>query len=94
VFCVGTAGAQSPPRQHDADALKLLVVPAFSGDKSIACKAAMEARDRIEDDLDGRHLWVVSRSNIEETLKASGFPVCDPITPSDAKQLSSQRRKS
>ena len=92
VFCVSIAGAQSPPRQHDADALKLLVVPAFNGDKSIACKAAMETRDRIEDDLDGRHLWVVSRSNIEETLKASGFPVCDPITPSDAKQLSSQLR--
>jgi tetratricopeptide (TPR) repeat protein len=92
VFSVSIAGAQSPPRQHDADALKLLVVPAFNGDKSVACKAAMEARDRIEDDLDGRHLWVVSRSNIEETLKASGFPVCEPITPSDAKQLSSQLR--
>jgi tetratricopeptide (TPR) repeat protein len=92
VFCASIAGAQSPPRQHDADALKLLVVPAFNGDKSIACKAAMEVRDKIEDDLDGRHLWVVSRTNIEETLKASGFPVCDPITPSDAKQLSSQLR--
>jgi tetratricopeptide (TPR) repeat protein len=89
---VGVAGAQAPPRQHDADALKLLVVPAFNGDKSIACKAAMDLRDRIEDDLDSRHLWIVSRSNIEETLKASGFPVCDPITPSDAKQLSSQLR--
>ena len=65
---------------------------AFNGDKSISCKTAMEVRDKIEDDLDGRHLWVVSRSNIEETLKASGFPVCDPITPSDAKQLSSQLR--
>jgi tetratricopeptide (TPR) repeat protein len=92
VFCASIAGAQSPPRQHDADALKLLVVPAFNGDKTIACKAAMEVRDKIEDDLDGRHLWVVSRTNIEETLKASGFPVCDPITPSDAKQLSSQLR--
>jgi tetratricopeptide (TPR) repeat protein len=92
VFCASVAGAQSPPRQHDADALKLLVVPAFNGDKTTACKAAMEVRDKIEDDLDGRHLWVVSRSNIEETLKASGFPVCEPITPSDAKQLSSQLR--
>ena len=92
VFSSSIAGAQAPPKQHDADALKLLVVPAFNGDKSIACKAAMEVRDKIEDDLDGRHLWVVSRSNIEETLKASGFPVCDPITPSDAKQLSSQLR--
>ncbi len=92
VFCASIAGAQSPPRQHDADALKLLVVPAYNGDKTIACKAAMETRDKIEDDLDGRHLWVVSRTNIEETLKASGFPVCDPITPSDAKQLSSQLR--
>jgi tetratricopeptide (TPR) repeat protein len=92
VFCASIAGAQSPPRQHDADAQKLLVVPAFNGDKSIACKAAMEVRDKIEDDLDGRHLWVVSRTNIEETLKASGFPVCEPITASDAKQLSSQLR--
>jgi predicted Zn-dependent protease len=92
VFGVGIAGAQSPPKQHDADALKLLVVPAFNGDKTTACKAAMEVRDRIEDDLDGRHLWVVSRSNIEETLKASGFPICEPITASDAKQLSSQLR--
>ena len=91
-FSTSIAGAQSPPKQHDPDALKLLVVPAFNGDKSISCKAAMEVRDRIEDDLDGRHLWVVSRDNIEQTLKASGFPVCDPITPSDAKQLSSQLR--
>jgi tetratricopeptide (TPR) repeat protein len=91
-FSVGVAGAQAPPKQHDADALKLLVVPAFNGDKSVACKAAMEFRDKIDDDLDNRHLWIVSRSNIEETLKASGFPVCDPITPSDAKQLASQLR--
>lgn len=89
---VGVAGAQSPPKQHDADALKLLVVPAFNGDKSIACKAAMDFRDRIDDDLDNHKLWIVSRSNVEETLKASGFPICDPITPSDAKQLSSQLR--
>jgi predicted Zn-dependent protease len=92
VFGAGVAGAQSPPKQHDPDALKLLVVPAFNGDKATACKAAMEARDRFEDDLDNHKLWVVSRDNIEQTLKASGFPVCEPITASDAKQLSSQLR--
>lgn len=89
---VGVAGAQSPPKQHDADALKLLVVPAFNGDKTIGCKAAMDFRDRIDDDLDNHKLWIVSRSNIDETLKASGFPPCDPITASDAKQLASQLR--
>ncbi len=33
-----------------------------------------------------------SQTNIEETLKASGFDPCLPITASDAKQLSSQLR--
>jgi tetratricopeptide (TPR) repeat protein len=86
------AGAQTP-RVPDKDATPVLVVPAFTSvDKLLGCKSAQEVRARLDDDLNWHKLPVVSQTNVEETLKASGFPICDPITGSDAKQLASQLR--
>lgn len=88
----GVLGAQVA-RVPDKDATPVLVVPAFtSADKTLGCKAAQEVRSRLDDDLNWHKLPVVGQTNIDETLKASGFPTCEPITPSDAKQLASQLR--
>jgi tetratricopeptide (TPR) repeat protein len=88
----GVLGAQTV-RTPDADAKYTLVVPAFtSPDKTLGCKAAQEVRDRLDDDLNYHKLPVVPKDHVDQTLQASGFPVCDPITASDTKQLASQLR--
>jgi hypothetical protein len=88
----GVLGAQTV-RTPDADAKYTLVVPAFtSADKTLGCKAAQEVRDRLDDDLNYHKLPVVPKDHVDQTLQASGFPLCDPITPSDTKQLASQLR--
>jgi predicted Zn-dependent protease len=88
----GVLGAQTV-RTPDPDAKYTLVVPAFtSTDKVLGCKAAQEVRDRLDGDLNYKKLPVVPKDHVDQTLQASGFPVCDPITPSDTKQLASQLR--
>jgi tetratricopeptide (TPR) repeat protein len=88
----GVLGAQTV-RTPDADAKFTLVAPAFtSTDKTLGCKAAQEVRDRLDGDLNYKKLPVVPKDHVDQTLQASGFPVCDPITPSDTKQLASQLR--
>jgi predicted Zn-dependent protease len=88
----GALGAQTV-RKPDDDAKYTLVVPAFiSTDKVLGCKAAQEVRDRLDGDLNYHKLPVVPKDHVDQTLQASGFPVCDPITPSDTKQLASQLR--
>ena len=92
VTFAGTLGAQTI-RKPDDDAKYTLVVPAFtSPDKILGCKTAQEVRDRLDGDLNYRKLPVVPKDHVDQTLQASGFPVCDPITPSDTKQLASQLR--
>lgn len=88
----GVLGAQTV-RTPDADAQFTLVTPAFSSpDKTLGCSAAKEVRDRLDDALPYKKLPVVPRDHVEQTLQASGFPVCDPISSSDTKQLASQLR--
>jgi tetratricopeptide (TPR) repeat protein len=92
VTFAGTLGAQTI-RKPDDDAKYTLVVPAFtSPDKILGCKTAQEVRDRLDGDLNYRKLPVVPKDHVDQTLQASVFPVCDPITPSDTKQLASQLR--
>ncbi len=83
----------APERGPGPNALKLLVVPAFvSSDKTLGCSAANEVRDRLDGDVDTKKLWVIQQNNIDETLKASGFPPCQPISSTDEKQLTQQLR--
>jgi tetratricopeptide (TPR) repeat protein len=85
--------AQSAPKAPGKDAKHLLVVPAFvSADKALGCAAANEVRTRLDDDADSKVLWIIPQQHIDETLKASGFPPCQPISPTDDKQLSQQLR--
>ncbi len=87
------AQAPGPERGPGPNALKLLVVPAFvSSDKTLGCSAANEVRDRLDGDVDTKKLWVIQQNNIDETLKASGFPPCQPISATDEKQLTQQLR--
>jgi predicted Zn-dependent protease len=90
-----TAHAQAPGQERGPgpNALKLLVVPAFvSSDKTLGCSAANEVRDRMDGDVDTKKLWMIQQNNIDETLKASGFPPCQPISATDEKQLTQQLR--
>jgi tetratricopeptide (TPR) repeat protein len=85
--------AQPPARAPGPDALHLLVVPALvSTDKALGCESANELRSRLDDDADTKKLWIIPQQRIDETLKASGFPPCSPISSTDDKQLAVQLR--
>lgn len=87
------AQAPGPTRGPGPNALQLLVVPAFvSSDKTLGCSAANEVRDRLDGDVDTKKLWIIQQDKIDETLKASGFPACQPISRTDDKQLAQQLR--
>jgi len=89
------AYAQPPGQQRGPgpNAIHLLVVPAFvSADKLLGCTVANEVRDRLDGDVDTKVHWITPQHAIEETLKASGFPPCQPVSATDNKQLSQQMR--
>jgi tetratricopeptide (TPR) repeat protein len=87
------AQTSAPTRGPGPNALQILVVPAFvSADKTLGCSAANEVRDHLDGDVDTKKDWVIQQDNIEETLKASGFPPCTPISATDDKQLTQQLR--
>ncbi len=87
------AQTSAPPRGPGPNALQILVVPAFvSADKTLGCSAANEVRDHLDGDVDTKKDWVIQQDNIDETLKASGFPPCTPISATDDKQLTQQLR--
>jgi tetratricopeptide (TPR) repeat protein len=86
-------GAQPPQRGPGPNSKMLLVVPAFvSADKDLGCTAANDLRNRLDDETDAAKLWIISKEHIDESLKASGFPPCSPISPIDNKQLTQQLR--
>jgi tetratricopeptide (TPR) repeat protein len=94
LFSIASLGsAQGPQRGPGPNSKLILVVPAFvSADKTLGCSAANEVRNHLDDDTDPTKLWVISQEHIDESLKASGFPPCTPISPTDNKQLTQQLR--
>lgn len=85
--------AQAPVRAPGPESKHLLVVPAFaSQDKALGCAAANAVRSRLEDDAEPKKLWIVPQRQIDDALKASGFPTCQPVSPTDDKMLTVQLR--
>lgn len=69
---------------------KFMVTAFHSLDKILGCQTGDAVRDRLEQDNPPRILFVIPKDDINKTLEASGYPPCDPLSPTDAKALANQ----
>jgi hypothetical protein len=73
------SSANPPPR---------VMVPTFlSSDPALGQQAADALRSRISHDINGQTLVVISKQDIENTLKASGYSTTEALQLGDARAL-------
>jgi len=77
-------------QRSSAPAPKFMVTAFRSSDKALGCLTGDAVRDRLEQDNPPRILFVIPKDDINKTLEASGYPPCEPLTLTDAKQLANQ----
>jgi len=79
-------------RPIDPNAPVMVVLPLRSTDKALGCKAQESIQSRLNSDFGSKQMTITSKQFIDATLKASGFPECDPLAPSDARALAQNLR--
>lgn len=79
----------SPPGQ---DTPYILVTAFHSPDKKLAVEAADELRDRLKSAYSAKELFVLTKTAVEGTLKASGYPIDSALSASDLMELAKQMR--
>lgn len=70
---------EQPPR--------FMITPFRAADKLLGCQSADAVRERLAEDNPQRILFIIPKDDINKTLEASGFPICDPLPPTEAKSL-------
>ncbi|MEA3245270.1 MAG: hypothetical protein U9Q74_03845 [Gemmatimonadota bacterium] len=89
----GAAVAAAQPRMNrgpNPDAPRLMVSACRASDKATAVLCADKVRSQIEGDVSFRSLLVLSKSDIEGTLSASGYDPATALAPGDAVALAKQ----
>ncbi len=66
---------------------RLMVATFKSTDRRLSVQAAQELRDEISAVINYRTLWVIPGPDVINTLKASGYPEDEALTPNDANAL-------
>jgi tetratricopeptide (TPR) repeat protein len=79
-------------RPVDPNAPVMVVLPLRSTEKGLGCKAQEAIQSRLTADFGSKQMTITSKQFIDATLKASGFPECDPLAPSDARALAQNLR--
>lgn len=96
VAIVGSAtvlGAQQAPLRPGQSPGPRFIVPTLRSDAApLAIQVTRALRERIASDFDMRALWVVPESTITAYLKQSGYPVDQPLSPTEARQLATAFR--
>lgn len=91
VSMVSTASSigaqQTPPRAGQSPGPRFLVGTLVSDGSRLGFQVANAVRDRIASDFDMRTLWVVPESVITKGLQDSGYPIDQPLSKSETKQL-------
>ena len=64
-----------------------MVTPFRAPDKLLGVQAADAVRERLADDNPQRILFIIPRDDINKTLEQSGFPINEPLPPTEAKSL-------
>jgi hypothetical protein len=83
---LSTLGAQSRTAPAP-DAARIMVATFKSTDKKLGVQAGDEIRERLTRDIGGKQLWVIPKTDVENTLKASGYPTDQALAPNDAREL-------
>jgi tetratricopeptide (TPR) repeat protein len=92
------AGAQpgAQPMQRGgppgADTPRILVSTFKSNEKDLGAQAADAVRRRLQDQNNGKQLWVVTKRDIDATLSQSGYKPDSALSTSDLMELGKQVR--
>jgi tetratricopeptide (TPR) repeat protein len=78
---------QTAPRPGQSPGPRFLVGTLVSDGSKLGFQVANAVRDRIASDFEMRTLWVVPESVITKGLQDSGYPVDQPLSKSETKQL-------
>lgn len=79
----------SPPGQ---DTPYILVTAFHAPDKKLAVEGADELRDRLKQEHSAKELFVLTKTAVEGTLQASGYPIDSALSASDLVELARQMR--
>jgi tetratricopeptide (TPR) repeat protein len=79
----------SPPGQ---DTPYILVTAFHASDKKLAVEGADELRDRLKQEHSAKELFVLTKTSVEGTLTASGYPVDSALSTSDLMELAKSMR--
>jgi tetratricopeptide (TPR) repeat protein len=78
---------QAAPRPGQSPGPRFLVGTLVSDGSKLGFQVANAVRDRIASDFEMRTLWVVPESVITKGLQDSGYPIDQPLSKSETKQL-------
>lgn len=88
-----SARNQEPPQRGGPPGEKtpyILVTTFQSADRKLGVEAATELRHRIQSEHSAKELYVVPKTNIDNTLAASGYPPDSALNSADLMELSKQ----
>src|SRR5687768_13649031 len=69
------------------------MVPTFrSAERNLGVAAAEAIRTRLTSDVPLKNLWVIPKTDITNTLEASGYSTTEALNPNDAKALANLLR--
>jgi tetratricopeptide (TPR) repeat protein len=96
VLLTGTASLlpaqQAPLRSGQSPGPKFIVPTLRSDADRLGFQVANAVRQRIASDFDMRALWVVPESTITDYLRRAGYPVDQPLSPSETRMLATAFR--
>src|SRR5262245_34312803 len=88
-------GRQVPPQRGSPPGPETpyILVTAFRApNKQLAVEAADELRDRLKQEHSAKELFVLTKTSVEGTLTASGYPTDSALNTSDLMELAKQMR--
>ena len=89
---VSLAVAQPARVGPNPNAPRLMVSACRTSDKALALLCADKVRSQIEGDVSFRSLYVMPKTDVENTLTASGYDPATALAPGDANALAKQIR--
>jgi hypothetical protein len=93
----GFSGGPSMPRPRDPNAKAVLVTTfrtnaSSAAEKNLGVQAADAMRSRISSEFPFKQVYVLTKTEVNANLEASGFPVNEALAPHDARALASMLR--
>jgi len=88
----GTLGAQQTLRRGETAGPRFMVPIFRSTEPNLGVQTAEAIRDKMSSDIPLKNLWVIPKSDIVNTLEASGYSIRDALNANDTKALATLLR--